>query len=270
MPPAPANGVPTADLPSSRAGDDRRAARRRRRWSAPGPGRAVRRAAGRSIVPNPRQPRTVFDEDALDELVELDPRGRRPAARRGAARWPTASSSSWVSAAGAPTQAAGLETIPAIVRDTEDGDLLRDALLENLHRSQLNPLEEAAAYQQLLDDFGVHARGAGDADRPVAAADLEHDPPAQAAAARAAPRRGGCAVRRTRARAARSGRRRSDRAPRAADRRRGSLGPCRRGDRRPWGATRSRLPVRPVARRASATRRSTTWRLGSRTGSRPA
>ena len=52
------------------------------------------------------------------------------------------------------TQEAGLDTIPAIVRETEDDALLRDALLENLHRSQLNPLEEAAAYQQLLDDFG--------------------------------------------------------------------------------------------------------------------
>jgi ParB family chromosome partitioning protein len=52
------------------------------------------------------------------------------------------------------SQLAGLDTIPAIVKDTQDDDLLRDALLENLHRSQLNPLEEAAAYQQLLDDFG--------------------------------------------------------------------------------------------------------------------
>ena len=51
------------------------------------------------------------------------------------------------------TQAAGLSTIPAIVRETEDGDLLRDALLENLHRSQLNPIEEAAAYQQLMEEF---------------------------------------------------------------------------------------------------------------------
>ena len=51
-------------------------------------------------------------------------------------------------------QQAGLTTIPAIVRDTEDHDLLRDALLENLHRAQLNPLEEAAAYQQMLEDFG--------------------------------------------------------------------------------------------------------------------
>src|SRR5690606_9370807 len=52
------------------------------------------------------------------------------------------------------TRMAGLETIPAIVRETDESDLLRDALLENLHRSQLNPLEEAAAYQQLLEDFG--------------------------------------------------------------------------------------------------------------------
>ncbi len=53
------------------------------------------------------------------------------------------------------TQRAGLPTIPAIVRDTQDNDLLRDALLENLHRSQLNPIEEAAAYQQLMEEFGA-------------------------------------------------------------------------------------------------------------------
>jgi len=106
-----------------------------------------------SIRPNPKQPRSVFDEDALDELVGsireigvLQPVVVRPAEDgyeliMGERRWRA-------------TQAAGLETIPAIVRRTEDSDLLRDALLENLHRSQLNPLEEAAAYQQLLDDFG--------------------------------------------------------------------------------------------------------------------
>ena len=53
------------------------------------------------------------------------------------------------------SQRAGLETIPAIVRQTDDADMLRDALLENIHRVQLNPLEEAAAYQQLLDEFNV-------------------------------------------------------------------------------------------------------------------
>jgi len=106
-----------------------------------------------AIRPNPRQPRTVFEEEALDELVGsireigvLQPVVVRPVDDgyeliMGERRWRA-------------TQAAGLDTIPAIVRETEDSDLLRDALLENLHRSQLNPLEEAAAYQQLLDDFG--------------------------------------------------------------------------------------------------------------------
>ncbi len=106
-----------------------------------------------SIRPNPRQPRVVFDEDALAELVgSIQEIGvLQPVVVRdvgdgyelimGERRWRA-------------TQEAGLTTIPAIVRETEDGDLLRDALLENLHRAQLNPLEEAAAYQQLLDDFG--------------------------------------------------------------------------------------------------------------------
>lgn len=106
-----------------------------------------------SIRPNPRQPRTVFDEDALEELVGsireigvLQPIVVRDVGDgyeliMGERRWRA-------------TQLAGLATVPAIIRDTDDADLLRDALLENLHRSQLNPLEEAAAYQQLLDDFG--------------------------------------------------------------------------------------------------------------------
>lgn len=106
-----------------------------------------------AIRPNPRQPRTAFDDDDLTELVGsirevgvLQPVVVRPAGDgyelvMGERRWRA-------------SQQAGLETIPAIVRETQDGHLLRDALLENLHRSQLNPLEEAAAYQQLLDDFG--------------------------------------------------------------------------------------------------------------------
>ncbi len=106
------------------------------------------------ITPNPRQPRTVFDEDALAELVHsireiglLQPVVVRPA---GEGRYElVAGERRWRAAA-----AAGLERIPALVRDTADEALLRDALLENLHRSQLNALEEAAAYQQLLDDFG--------------------------------------------------------------------------------------------------------------------
>ncbi|MFN8189769.1 MAG: ParB/RepB/Spo0J family partition protein [Nocardioidaceae bacterium] len=105
------------------------------------------------IRPNAKQPRQVFDEEAMAELVFsigeiglLQPIVVRRVAEdhyelvMGERRWRA-------------SQAAGLTTIPAIVRETDDTDMLRDALLENLHRSQLNPLEEAAAYQQLLDDF---------------------------------------------------------------------------------------------------------------------
>ena len=107
-----------------------------------------------AIIPNPRQPRQVFDEEAMAELVHsvtevglLQPVVVRPTGDAsyelimGERRWRA-------------VQAAGLATIPAIVRETGDDELLRDALLENLHRAQLNPLEEAAAYRQLLDDFG--------------------------------------------------------------------------------------------------------------------
>ncbi|WP_073950613.1 ParB/RepB/Spo0J family partition protein [Streptomyces kebangsaanensis] len=106
-----------------------------------------------SITPNPRQPREVFDEDALAELVTsikevglLQPvvvRQLGPARYElimGERRWRAC-------------REAGLEAIPAIVRATDDEKLLLDALLENLHRAQLNPLEEAAAYDQLLKDF---------------------------------------------------------------------------------------------------------------------
>jgi ParB family chromosome partitioning protein len=112
-----------------------------------------------AIEANPRQPRQVFDEEALSELVHsirefglLQPivvravQGTQGGARyqivMGERRWRAA-------------QEAGLATIPSIVRETDDDNLLRDALLENIHRVQLNPLEEAAAYQQLLDEFGV-------------------------------------------------------------------------------------------------------------------
>ncbi|MFD7917947.1 ParB/RepB/Spo0J family partition protein [Streptomyces sp. NPDC059740] len=106
-----------------------------------------------SITPNPRQPRDVFDEDALSELVTsiqevglLQPvvvrqlGSERYELIMGERRWRAC-------------REAGLEKIPAIVRATEDERLLLDALLENLHRAQLNPLEEAAAYDQLLRDF---------------------------------------------------------------------------------------------------------------------
>lgn len=105
------------------------------------------------ISPNPRQPRTVFDEDDLDELTG--------SIREFGVLQPVV-----VRAVGPQTfelvmgerrfrasQAAGKDSIPAIVRGTEDTELLRDALLENLHRANLNPLEEARAYEQLLDDF---------------------------------------------------------------------------------------------------------------------
>jgi ParB family chromosome partitioning protein len=105
------------------------------------------------VSPNQVQPRQVFDGEAMAELVHsirevglLQPVVVRRTGDdayelvMGERRWRAA-------------QEAGLETIPAIIRQTDDSDMLRDALLENLHRSQLNPLEEAAAYQQLLEDF---------------------------------------------------------------------------------------------------------------------
>jgi len=107
-----------------------------------------------SISANPQQPRTVFDPDQLSELSEsikevglLQPVVVRPLS---AGRYELVMGERRLRA----TKEAGLETIPAIIRPTEEEDLLRDALLENIHRVQLNPLEEAAAYQQLLSDFG--------------------------------------------------------------------------------------------------------------------
>jgi len=105
-----------------------------------------------AVVPNPSQPRQVFDEESLDELAAsvkevglLQPivvrrQGDRYELVMGERRWRA-------------HQRAGLPMIPAIIRATDDHHLLRDALLENLQRVQLNPLEEAAAYQQLIDDF---------------------------------------------------------------------------------------------------------------------
>jgi ParB family chromosome partitioning protein len=111
------------------------------------------------VRPNPRQPRTVFEEEALAELVysireigllqpivvrpvpDAGPEGPHYELVAGERRWRA-------------SHEAGLDPIPAIVRETADDVLLRDALLENLHRSQLNALEEAAAYSQMLEDFG--------------------------------------------------------------------------------------------------------------------
>ena len=122
-------------------------------------GAVYREIAPTDIERNPRQPRQVFDEEALSELVHsirefglLQPivvravsesqSGARYQIVMGERRWRAG-------------QEAGLAAIPAIVRETGDDNLLRDALLENIHRVQLNPLEEAAAYQQLLDEFDV-------------------------------------------------------------------------------------------------------------------
>jgi ParB family chromosome partitioning protein len=122
-------------------------------------GAVYREISPSDIEPNPRQPRQVFDDEALAELVHSirefgllqpivvravagSPGGARYQIVMGERRWRAA-------------QQAGLDALPAIVRETADDNLLRDALLENIHRAQLNPLEEAAAYQQLLDEFGV-------------------------------------------------------------------------------------------------------------------
>ncbi|GAB6900003.1 ParB/RepB/Spo0J family partition protein [Kineosporia succinea] len=113
-----------------------------------------------AIVPNPRQPRSVFDEEAMAELVHSvkEIGVLQPIVVRSVPGSGSGGDASYQLIMGErrwrATTEAGLATIPAIVRDTNDDDLLRDALLENLHRSELNPLEEAAAYQQLLDDFG--------------------------------------------------------------------------------------------------------------------
>ncbi|MQY27016.1 ParB/RepB/Spo0J family partition protein [Nocardia aurantia] len=121
-------------------------------------GAVYREISPDDIEPNPRQPRQVFEQEALDELIHsirefglMQPivvrrvEGSAPPRYQivmGERRWRAC-------------QSAGLSTIPAIVRETADESMLRDALLENIHRVQLNPLEEAAAYSQLLEEFGV-------------------------------------------------------------------------------------------------------------------
>ncbi|MBF6328782.1 ParB/RepB/Spo0J family partition protein [Nocardia transvalensis] len=124
----------------------------------PDAGAVYREIPPDQIERNPKQPRQVFDQEPLDELIhsirefglmqpivvrqlESSPTPRYQLVM-GERRWRA-------------SQEAGLEAIPAIVRETSDESMLRDALLENIHRVQLNPLEEAAAYQQLLEEFGV-------------------------------------------------------------------------------------------------------------------
>ncbi|MEV6526170.1 ParB/RepB/Spo0J family partition protein [Longispora sp. NPDC051575] len=146
---APAPVIDSDSVPASRVeapvGDD----------LAPVPGARFRELPIDSIVPNTKQPRQVFDEDALEELKAsirevgfLQPIVVRETAPgkyeliMGERRWRSA-------------QAIGLTAIPAIIRETADDAMLRDALLENIHRANLNPLEEGAAYQQLLEEFGA-------------------------------------------------------------------------------------------------------------------
>ncbi len=122
---------------------------------SPVPGARFAELPVASIEPNAKQPRQVFDEDALEELktsiqevgflqpiVVRDLGNDRYELVMGERRWRAA-------------QAVGKQSIPAIIRDTRDDAMLRDALLENIHRANLNPLEEAAAYQQLLEEFGA-------------------------------------------------------------------------------------------------------------------
>ena len=137
----------------------------------PVPGASFAEIAIDQIVPNTKQPRDVFDEDDLKELSasikevgvlqpvvvrSIPATGRSEKlqeflAEKPEARYELIMGERRLRA----SELAGETTIPAIIRETDDGDLLRDALLENLHRAQLNPLEEASAYQQLMADFGA-------------------------------------------------------------------------------------------------------------------
>jgi ParB family chromosome partitioning protein len=153
IPSTPAAPPPEVSVPAARDGGTAPAPET---WDlAPVPGARFADIPVDEIVGNPKQPRTIFDDEALDELkASIDEVGflqpivvREAGPQRyelvmGERRWRAA-------------QALGRTAIPAIVRDTRDDAMLRDALLENIHRVDLNPLEEAAAYQQLLDEFGA-------------------------------------------------------------------------------------------------------------------
>ena len=137
----------------------------------PVPGASFAEIAIDQIVPNTKQPREVFDEDDLKELSasikevgvlqpvvvrSIPEKGRSEKLQEFIAEKPEACYELIMGERRLrASELAGETTIPAIIRETEDGDLLRDALLENLHRAQLNPLEEASAYQQLMADFGA-------------------------------------------------------------------------------------------------------------------
>ena len=137
----------------------------------PVPGASFAEIAIDQIVPNAKQPREVFDEDDLKELSasikevgvlqpvvvrNIPATGRSEKLQEYPADKPNARYELIMGERRLrASELAGETTIPAIIRETDDGDLLRDALLENLHRAQLNPLEEASAYQQLMADFGA-------------------------------------------------------------------------------------------------------------------
>ena len=108
-----------------------------------------------SIVPNPKQPRSVFEPEAFAELVhsirELGVLQPIVVRQLSEGNYELIMGERRLRA----SKEAGLDKIPAVIRETADENMLRDALLENLHRSDLNPLEEASAYQQLLEDFGI-------------------------------------------------------------------------------------------------------------------
>ena len=146
--------APAAPAPAEPAEDDL--------GLEPVPGARFRIVPVDEILVNPKQPREVFDEDALEELKTsirevglLQPIVVRPYTQETEHgtlnRYELIMGERRLRA----SRGLGLDAIPAIIRDTRDEDMLRDALLENIHRAQLNPLEEGAAYQQLLEEFGV-------------------------------------------------------------------------------------------------------------------
>jgi ParB family transcriptional regulator, chromosome partitioning protein len=124
------------------------------------PGARLVNVSPKDVVPNPQQPRGDFNQDELDELVAsirevglLQPIVVRPlvGAAKGSPQYELIMGERRLRA----SKQLGLDSIPAVVKNTADENMLRDALLENLHRANLNPLEEASAYQQLLNDFGI-------------------------------------------------------------------------------------------------------------------
>jgi ParB family transcriptional regulator, chromosome partitioning protein len=150
--------APTQVTPSDSAGDASPAtapADQPAEGSAPGSPATYAEIDPEAISPNPRQPREVFDPDELEglsvslaDIGMLQPLVVRPL---GDGRYELVAGERRLRAA----KLAGLTTVPVLIRHTDDADLLKEALVENIHRVQLNPLEEAAAYQQLLEEFGV-------------------------------------------------------------------------------------------------------------------